>query len=85
VTVGTGRGNPGGATFHAVVFATEDGHGLQLVDEPFESVPQGGPDITADRARAHEDCRSSGGWPIGSLTATGALNGKVVLLEAARG
>ena len=55
VTVGIGRGNPGGATFHAVVFANDGGHAFQLVDEPFESVPEGGPDLTADQARAHED------------------------------
>lgn len=55
VTVGIGRGNPGGATFHAVIFVNSDGHGFQLVDEPFEQVPQGGPNATADEARAHED------------------------------
>lgn len=55
LTVGIGAGNPGGGTFHAVVFADADGHAFSLVDEPFERVPQGGPDLTADQARAHED------------------------------
>jgi hypothetical protein len=55
VTVGIGRGNPGGATFHTAVFANGDGHAFQLVDEPFERVPEGGPNVTADQARAHED------------------------------
>lgn len=32
-----------------------DGHAFSLIDEPFEQVPQGGPDLTADQARAHED------------------------------
>jgi hypothetical protein len=55
LTVGIGAGNPGGGTFHAVVFADADGHAFSLVDEPFERVPQGGPDLAADQARAHED------------------------------
>lgn len=55
LSVGIGVGNPGGGTFHAVVFDYEDGHAFSLVDEPFEHVPQGGPDLTADQARAHED------------------------------
>jgi len=54
LSIGIGVGNPGGATFHAVVFTHEDGHAFTLVDEPFEDVPEGGPDLTADRARAHE-------------------------------
>jgi hypothetical protein len=33
----------------------DDGHAFSLVDEPFEQVPQGGPDLSADQARAHED------------------------------
>jgi hypothetical protein len=53
-TVGIGAGNPGGATFHALVFPTEDGHAFQLVDEPFEEVPQGGPHLGAEAARADE-------------------------------
>ena len=57
LTVGIGAGNPGGGTFHAVVVASEDGHAFSLVDEPFEDVPEGGPDLTADEARAHESLR----------------------------
>ena len=55
LSVGIGAGNPGGGTFHAVIFANEDGHAFSLTDEPFERVPQGGPDLAAGQARAHED------------------------------
>jgi hypothetical protein len=55
LSIGIGAGNPGGATVHAVVFDNGDGHAYSLVDAPFEHVPQGGPDLTADEARAHED------------------------------
>ncbi|MFI6305909.1 hypothetical protein ACIBCH_28865 [Amycolatopsis thailandensis] len=55
LSVGIGAGNPGGGTFHAVVFEHEDGHAFSLTDDPFERVPQGGPDLTADEARAHGD------------------------------
>jgi hypothetical protein len=55
LSIGIGAGNPGGGTFHAVIFANEDGHAFSLTDEPFEQVPEGGPDLTADLARAHED------------------------------
>jgi hypothetical protein len=55
LTIGIGAGNVGGATFHAVVAPHDGGHGFQLVDEPFESVPQGGPHLTAEAARGHED------------------------------
>lgn len=54
MTIGIGAGNPGGGTFHALVLPG-DGHGFRLVDDPFERVPQGGPDLTAEQARAHED------------------------------
>ncbi|WP_063059788.1 hypothetical protein [Nocardia sienata] len=54
-SVGIGAGNPGGATFHAVVFDNGDSYAYALVDDPFEQVPQGGPHLTADRARAHQD------------------------------
>lgn len=54
MSIGIGAGNPGGGTFHAVIFEHEDGHAFSLTDEPFEHVPQGGPDLTADEARAHE-------------------------------
>lgn len=55
LSVGIGAGNPGGGTFHAVIFEHEGGHAYSLVDEPFERVPQGGPDLTAAQSRAHED------------------------------
>ena len=55
LSIGIGAGNPGGGTFHAVIFSNEDGHAFSLTDEPFERVPQGGPDLTADQARAHAD------------------------------
>lgn len=55
LTVGIGAGNPGGASFHAVVFDNEGSYACSLVDEPFERVPEGGPDLTATQARAHED------------------------------
>lgn len=55
LSVGIGAGNPGGGTFHAVIFVNEGGHAFSLTDQPFERVPQGGPDLTADQARAHED------------------------------
>ncbi len=55
MTVGIGVGNPGGASFHWRVFVQEVGYAFGLVDEPFEAVPQGGPDLTADQARAHGD------------------------------
>lgn len=55
LSIGIGAGNPGGGTFHAVVLEHEGGYAFSLTDEPFEQVPQGGPDLTADQARAHED------------------------------
>src|SRR6185312_16194319 len=55
LSVGIGVGNPGGGTFHAVMFEHEDGHAFSLTDERFEQVPQGGPDLTAVMARGHED------------------------------
>ncbi len=55
ISIGIGAGNPGGGTFHARIFTTEEGHAFGLVDEHFEEVDQGGPDLTADEARAHED------------------------------
>ena len=57
ITIGIGAGNPGGGTFHATVFLAEDSYALSLRDEPFERVPQGGPDLTAAAARAHDDLR----------------------------
>ncbi|MFC3455747.1 hypothetical protein [Amycolatopsis speibonae] len=55
LSVGIGAGNPGGGTFHAVIFENDGGHAFSLTDDPFERVPQGGPDLTANEARAHED------------------------------
>lgn len=55
LSIGIGVGNPGGGTFHAVVFKHQDSHAFSLIDERFERVPQGGPDLTAAQARAHED------------------------------
>ncbi|WP_426503333.1 suppressor of fused domain protein [Dactylosporangium sp. McL0621] len=55
LTIGIGAGNPGGGTFHATVLAHEGDSAFALSDEPFERVPQGGPDLTAGQARAHED------------------------------
>jgi hypothetical protein len=54
MTIGIGVGNPGGGSFHARVFQHEGSHAFALTDEPFERVPQGGPDLTADEARAHD-------------------------------
>ncbi|WP_306361425.1 hypothetical protein [Nocardia sp. CC227C] len=54
-TIGIGAGNAGGGTFHAVVFDRDGSYAFSLVDDPFEQVPQGGPDFTADQARAHQD------------------------------
>ena len=55
ITIGIGAGNPGGATFHADVLTRDGAYGFALVDEPFEDVPEGGPDLTAEQARAHQD------------------------------
>nr|BFE60363.1 hypothetical protein GCM10020063_048890 [Dactylosporangium thailandense] len=55
LSIGIGAGNPGGATFHAKVIEHDGGTGFSLTDEPFADVPQGGPDLTAEQARAHED------------------------------
>jgi hypothetical protein len=55
LSVGIGAGNPGGGTFNALIVDNDGGHAFSLTDQPFERVPQGGPDLTADQARAHED------------------------------
>jgi hypothetical protein len=54
LTVGIGAGNPGGGTFHAVIGLHDGGFAFSLVDEPFEDVPESGPDLTAEEARAHD-------------------------------
>ena len=55
ITIGIGAGNPGGGTFHAIVFLGEEEYAFSLSDEPFERVAQGGPDLSAEQARAHPD------------------------------
>ena len=55
LSVGIGVGNPGGGTFHAVAHNHEGRSAFSLTDEAFEHVPQGGQDLLADQARAHED------------------------------
>lgn len=55
LSVGIGRGNAGGGTFNVVVFPHDGTHAYALIDEPFESVPQGGPHLSAAQARAHVD------------------------------
>jgi len=55
ISVGIGAGNPGGATIHAVVLDNGGEYAFSLIDEPFERVPEGGPHLTAQQARAHED------------------------------
>lgn len=55
LSIGIGAGNQGGATFHARVFDNGNEYAFTLIDDPFEQVPQGGPHITAEQARAHED------------------------------
>jgi DNA-binding transcriptional LysR family regulator len=55
LTVGIGAGNPGGGSFHAVIFAKDESYAMALVDEPFARVPEGGPDLSRDEALAHED------------------------------
>jgi hypothetical protein len=37
------------------MFEHDGDHAFSLTDEPFERVPEGGPDLTADQARAHVD------------------------------
>jgi hypothetical protein len=54
LSIGIGVGNPGGATFHAVVHSHEGGNAFSLVDDRFEDVPEGGPHLTAEQARAHD-------------------------------
>jgi hypothetical protein len=55
ITIGIGAGNPGGGTFHAEVLPQEEGgYAFRLVDEPFESVPEGGPHRGAEEARADD-------------------------------
>ena len=56
MTIGMGAGNEGGGTFHVHVHVDAEGAwGMGLVDEPFEDVPEGGPDLSREEALAHED------------------------------
>jgi len=55
ITVGIGAGNPGGGTIHAAVFSNEGSPAFSLLDEPFASVPEGGPHKTREEALAMED------------------------------
>lgn len=55
LSIGIGAGNRGGATFHARVFDNDNEYAFTLIDDPFEQVPQGGPHISAEQARAHPD------------------------------
>jgi len=55
LSIGIGAGNPAGGTFHAILVPHEESYAYSLTDMPFERVPQGGPDPTAEQARAHED------------------------------
>jgi hypothetical protein len=57
LTIGIGAGNEGGGSFHAVVRSGEEGYAMGLVDEPFEDVPEGGPDLTREQALAHPDLK----------------------------
>jgi len=53
ITVGVGVGKPRGGTVHAEVIDDGDSYRFTLVDEPFEDVPRGGPDLIAAQARVH--------------------------------
>ncbi len=55
ISIGIGAGNEGGGTFHTAVFENDGDIAYALIDEPFEDVPQGGPDLLAAEARAHHD------------------------------
>src|SRR3954452_22842302 len=55
ISVGIGAGNPGGGTFHAAVHDHEGRYAFTLIDEVFEEVPEGGPHLSAEQARAHDD------------------------------
>lgn len=54
MTVGIGVGNPGGGSFHIQLRMSGDDWAMGLVDEPFEDVPEGGPDLTREQALAHD-------------------------------
>ena len=54
MTIGIGAGNEGGGTFHIEIRIVDGTWAMGLVDEPFEDVPEGGPDLTRDEALAHD-------------------------------
>jgi len=54
MTVGIGAGNPGGGSFHMEIRSLDGETNFRLVDEPFEDVPEGGPDLGRDAAQAHD-------------------------------
>jgi hypothetical protein len=55
MTIGIGAGNPAGGSFHLEIRMDGEDWGMMLVDEPFERVPEGGPDLTREEALVHED------------------------------
>jgi hypothetical protein len=55
ITIGIGAGNEGGGSFHAAIHDHDGVYAMGLIDEPFEDVPEGGPDLTREQALAHED------------------------------
>ena len=55
MTIGIGAGNPGGGSFHIEVRVRDGALGMELVDRPFEAVPEGGPDLTREQSLAHPD------------------------------
>jgi hypothetical protein len=58
MTIGIGAGNPGGGSFHIEVGVADDGTlAMRLVDQPFEDVPEGGPDLTREAALSHPDLK----------------------------
>jgi len=57
LTIGIGAGNEGGGSFHAAVGEHEGGYAMGLADEPFEDVPEGGPDLSREEALEHPDLK----------------------------
>lgn len=57
ITIGIGAGNEGGGSFHATIRDHEGAYGMGLGDEPFEDVPEGGPDLTREQALEHPDLK----------------------------
>lgn len=55
MTIGIGAGNEGGGSFHVEIRIVDGTWAMGLVDEPFEDVPEGGPDLTRDEALEHPD------------------------------